>query len=230
MSVSIDAQRGVQMAEKVCYYTQSDLAWFMAAGEMSSVRSKVNTTGPYDVPVSLPAVYLIPRLYVTGGPAALLLNSKIANEVHQAASLLPPVLVVNMITALCPRAGSRSLKGTTKPPWFVIRALSALSASMAPSYSSFAELSKAYQANTTVKSVTQDYLNKIDQLNGDLKAVTVVNKRALKDAEELDVRLYLSYLLQQACWVTAILSLLNVADCNARLCRVKRGGRFLDCP
>ncbi|EME41224.1 hypothetical protein DOTSEDRAFT_46266 [Dothistroma septosporum NZE10] len=54
-------------------------------------------------------------------------------------------------------------------------------------YGSIAELQKAYQdGNVSVKEVTQQYLATIESLNGDLNALTAVNKNALDEAERLD--------------------------------------------
>ena len=58
----------------------------------------------------------------------------------------------------------------------------------APVYGSIAELQKAYQdGSTNVKQVTQQYLAAIDALNGNLNAITAINKKALDDAQRLDV-------------------------------------------
>lgn len=63
-----------------------------------------------------------------------------------------------------------------------------------PQYRSIAELQKVYRAgSTTVKEVTQQYLAAIDGLNGDVNAVTAVNKHAVEQAERLDVSISVNY-------------------------------------
>lgn len=58
-----------------------------------------------------------------------------------------------------------------------------------PQYHSIAQLHKAIAASeTTVAEVTKGHLDRIEKLDGQLNAITVVNKNALRDAEKLDVR------------------------------------------
>lgn len=76
----------------------------------------------------------------------------------------------------------------SKPPWYRnnSRSLATMTATT-PQYRSIAELQKVYRAgSTTVKEVTQQYLAAIDGLNGDVNAVTAVNKHAVEQAERLD--------------------------------------------
>ncbi|KAF2209574.1 hypothetical protein CERZMDRAFT_100363 [Cercospora zeae-maydis SCOH1-5] len=54
-----------------------------------------------------------------------------------------------------------------------------------PKYHTLAELHEAYQGGKSVKEVTQEYLNTIESLK-DLNAVTVVNHKALEEAQQLD--------------------------------------------
>lgn len=60
-------------------------------------------------------------------------------------------------------------------------------------WNSISELEKAYEEGTTVRDVTKQYLDTIERLNDELNAVTVVNEKALEEAEKLDVRKH-SYL------------------------------------
>lgn len=55
-----------------------------------------------------------------------------------------------------------------------------------PKYQTLAELQQAYQGGKTVKEVTQQYLGIIESRK-DLNAVTVVNHKALEEAQQLDV-------------------------------------------
>lgn len=55
-------------------------------------------------------------------------------------------------------------------------------------YTSITDLQKALQdGRTTVKTVVQQYLHQIDGLNGELNAVTAINRKAVEEAERLDV-------------------------------------------
>lgn len=56
-------------------------------------------------------------------------------------------------------------------------------------YQSISELQKALaDGKITVSTVVQHYLKSIEALNPQLNAVTVLNSRAVEDAERLDVR------------------------------------------
>lgn len=75
-----------------------------------------------------------------------------------------------------------------KPPWLLRRCFATMP-SEAPRYKSIAELLDAIvSGKTTVRAVTEGYLQNISDLNGQLNAVTVTNDRALEDADRLDVR------------------------------------------
>ena len=60
---------------------------------------------------------------------------------------------------------------------------------------SIAEIQKAISdGKTTVRVIIEQYLKAIEELDPELNAVTAVNKRALDDAEKLDVSITI-YLL-----------------------------------
>lgn len=55
-------------------------------------------------------------------------------------------------------------------------------------FTSITDLQSAIQdGRTTVKKVVEGYLQEIDRLNGELNAVTAINRKAVEEAERLDV-------------------------------------------
>jgi hypothetical protein len=79
----------------------------------------------------------------------------------------------------------RALITTPKPrrPWAAKRYTSTMI-----QWTSLAELQHAFaNGKTTVKEVTQGYLQNIENSNGHLNAITVVNPKAVEEAERLDV-------------------------------------------
>lgn len=58
-------------------------------------------------------------------------------------------------------------------------------------YLSICEAQKAFaEGKTTVKTLVQQYLTAIKELDPKLNAITVLNEHALEDAEKLDVRAF----------------------------------------
>ena len=63
-------------------------------------------------------------------------------------------------------------------------------------YRSIAEIQKAISdGKTTVRAIVEQYLKAIEELDPELNAVTAVNKRALDDAEKLDVSITIYILM-----------------------------------
>ncbi|GIZ37717.1 hypothetical protein CKM354_000115400 [Cercospora kikuchii] len=74
---------------------------------------------------------------------------------------------------------------SAKPPWAPSQLRSFTMSGSRPKYQTLAELQQAYQGGKTVKEVTQQYLDIIESRK-DLNAVTVVNHKALEEAQQLD--------------------------------------------